>query len=77
MVTTELLTSLHQVSKYSLVCQGVLQGGILSPTLFLVFINDLVADLPSGITVEMYPDDLIMWCKDEYASKMLQRAIDA
>jgi ribonuclease HI len=67
-------------SKKILLRQGVPQGGVLSPTLFLVFINDLVAELPSGIKVAMYADDLVMWCKDEYAavaSKMLQRAMDA
>lgn len=67
-------------SKKVLLRHGVPQGGVLSPTLFLVFINDLVAELPHGIKVAMYADDLVIWCTEEYATvatKQIQRAIDA
>jgi ribonuclease HI len=67
-------------SKKILLRHGVPQGGVLSPTLFLVYINDLVAELPHGTKVAMYADDLVIWCSDEYATvatKLLQRALDA
>lgn len=67
-------------SKKVLLRHGVPQGGVLSPTLFLIFINDLVAELPHGIKVAMYADDLVLWSTNEHASvatRSLQRAVDA
>ena len=43
------------------VCQGVLQGSILGPVLFLLFINHLPASLPSSVSCSHYADDLAMW----------------
>ena len=52
-------------SKKILLGHGVPQGGVLSPTLFLLFINDLVSVLPKGIKAALYVDDFVMWCKEE------------
>ena len=66
-------------SKKVLLKQGVPQGGVLSPSLFILFINDLVAELPRGISAALYADDLVLWCSEEYATTAnyrMQQALD-
>ena len=48
-------------SKKILLRHGVPQGGVLSPTLYIVFMNDLVKPLPTFVKSVMYADDLVMW----------------
>ena len=46
-------------NEQSLINQGVIQGGIISPTLFTVFVNDLLNSLDSkGYQVFAYADDI-------------------
>ena len=57
--------------------QGVPQGGVLSPILFIVFINDIVAELPRGVNAALYADDLVLWCSEEYATTATYRIQNA
>lgn len=41
--------------------EGVLQGSVLSTTLFLIAVNSLLSVLPSGIRSSLFVDDFIMY----------------
>ena len=47
---------------------GVPQGGVLPPTLLILFMNDLVPELSKRVHSAIYADDLVLWCSEEYAS---------
>ena len=70
------------VGSYSLMeilTEGVSQDGVLSPTLFLIFINYVLNDLPGSVHGAMYADDLILCCTEEgtgTASYRLREALN-
>lgn len=55
-------------SRKKVLKQGVPQGGVLSPTLFLVFIKDIIHRLPRNVKGAIYADDLAIWCSEEHLS---------
>ena len=54
----------HHKSKIKEMKHGVPQGGVLSPTLFLIFIKDILEKMPKGVKGAMYADDLVLWCSE-------------
>lgn len=56
MATTSGDTTRHAIR------QGVLQGGVLSPTLLSICLVGLPKVLPSGVNVSLYADDICVWC---------------
>ena len=62
----------HQ-SRYFRVRRGVLQGSVLGPVLFSLFINDLPASLPSSVSCSLFADDLAIWS----SSPLVATAVEA
>ena len=54
-----------QCGRKVLLKQGVPQRGVLQPTLFILYMNDLVQELPKGEHTALYADDLVLWCTEE------------
>ena len=48
-------------SHFVKVHQSVPQGSILGPVRFSLFINDLLASLPSSVSCSLYADDVAIW----------------
>ena len=57
------------------VLSGVPQGSILDPTLFALFVSDIVCGLQEGINILMYVDDTKIWrqieCEDDHLTLQL------
>ena len=59
--------------------EGVPQGGVISPTLFLVFINDIMKNVPQRISRALHTDDLAIWHAAEninIATTRIQTTLD-
>ena len=56
---------------------GVPQGGVLSPSLFIIFMNDVLRENPRWIHGAIYADDLVIWCSAEYLTTATVRIQEA
>ena len=68
-----------ELSKFFRLKAGVPQGSVLSPTLFIIFINDIVAALPKTVQASLFADDLAVWSSNPNvatAQKNVQKALD-
>ena len=58
--------------------QGVPQGGVISHTLFLLYINNITTVLPRLVSNTLHADDLAVWSAYEYTSSAyrIQEAVN-
>ena len=60
--------------------QGLPQGAVLSPLLFLIYVDDLTKEMPPGVEISLFADDVAVWAKDrsvEKATDLVQNATEA
>ena len=57
--------------------EGVPQGGVISPTLFVIFINDITNNLTRHVSRALHADDFAMWNAAESTQAAVVRMQDA
>ena len=65
------------LSKKVCLREGVPQGGVLSPTLFLVYINDILTTLSKRVSNTLHADDLAIWNASEHTTTATYRIQEA
>ena len=65
------------LSKKVCLFEGVPQGGVLSPTLFLVYINDVLTTLSKRVSNTLHADDLAIWNASEHTTTATYRIQEA
>ena len=53
--------------------EGVPQGGVVSPTLFLVYTNDITTTVPRHVSNILHADDFAVWCAEEHTTTAAHR----
>ena len=55
---------------------GVIQGSVLGPTLFILFISDINNYLPADAEIEKYADDIVSYLIGKANSNLPQEIVD-
>ena len=66
--------------RYRCFRQGLPQGSVLAPLLFLFYINSLRAVVPRDVCVSLYADDVVVWAQaraKERAAALVEEAVQA
>jgi hypothetical protein len=58
----------ENLSKKCILEQGVPQGGVLSPALFLIYINDIAEKISLKVHYSKFADDLAVWTSEQLLS---------
>ena len=66
-----------QTSSSVKIREAVPQGGVISPTLFIIFIDDICDQLSSHIPRALHADDLALWTKAEQVTTAAIRMQEA
>ena len=66
----------HQ-SRQKTMQEGVLQGRVLTTIFFIIFINDILDDIPAWIHGAIYADGLVIWCSKQYITTATIRIQEA
>ena len=53
--------------------EGIPQGGVVSPTLFLVYMNDITTTVPRHVSNTLHANDFAVWCAEEHTTTAVHR----
>lgn len=71
------VTSNGHTSEWKSVTAGVIQGSVLGPTLFILFLHDIVRYVPAGLKAPKYADDILAYCIHSPSTpNTIQEAVD-
>ena len=57
------VTAHNTGNNFRLVSQGVFQGGVLSPLLYMIYVALIMENIPKNVQVSQFADDIAMYCK--------------